>query len=1114
MYKRPQPGENDEDIIKLQKEFYENKVSQNIQPAAKFSAVNPHVPPPEVDQNDEPPQLSNTFEEIPSFPNIGNIVENPEQKLQLFEPKFLQKSGFPAAKRRDTSLKSAKGSIFSQQIKKIKVENASTSKPIDIQKALPGESFVLTGEDKDTIHQENVNIISQMTQEEIIEERDRLLATMDPAIVTYLKTRRQKAIKKEAIEKVGVIEEQKRAAENIKMDDIEAISDILTQPKAEKWIHFDRMETSKLAWMKDIDINMEKSIAGYEARFDFNGFLCPFEEKEINEKNRALYHHGEEPNRPGYTLQELFQLSRSNITQQKITALNSIANLLSLESSGIYDGIVDIPIEQIFFVLRFCFDDNSPFVLNAAVKALRNLFYYPIDEASLDSLLGFCIGNVQPTLCSEEDIEDDETVNDQQLAETNLVKCLARTEILTRIKYIINTVKPPIETISYVLEILIRLSRDSMRIAKKVFGDDDLIGCILQHFVPKVYKENLSNLNYGVPMKQAVKLCRILSGRSRDIAEKFVNKYNIMDSIIMYISNQHFSANTIGVQLQTECLHFWAILISYNFTYEHFTLIEPILLQTINFHYNNTDLNTSSYSMQGHFGAIINLLTCVAKQQFSLILPYLQLINLCLEKYIHQFCSLNNFLCGKLIIISSLLQFTSSIIYHKSIVNGEKINYLIKNVLSSEGFQVVTSKIRSGSNILTSHETHKPSKNLISVESSVWNASEHIVPVLQTNSCIPFLNCLSSFIKNTDDKELKLQYLNHNNNLTSNWFTKIESELIMNLLKISYDIHQMLDTSTHYVIAVRCLCIFNSQQKEDIEFLFKNIIFNKNYYPGDILLKNLNIAEQEPFVNECLNYLDQIFETYIEVLGLRNEIKKNNFSIDVKIGNVIPLDWIYSPIIVLYANSQKNEITLSEDKMVFIICNCLRWVFIYETYFSDLSLMINPTDKFCRLACVFLTSDDVFFVPEVHDILEKNLKLFIKSNLDDLDFKKSVHGLSDFQDLYKQLLEQYQGVSYGDNLFSNFILIPLMQRANLQYRKTFWSEYSGITQICRITTENLMCSIKIFLEPSETDISLLKCYRKFILGRAVPDDRVLKIISKYHLDTFVTNKREQKMSQN
>lgn len=108
-----------------------------------------------------------------------------------------------------------------------------------------------------------------------------------------------------------------------------------------------------------------------------------------------------------------------------------------METSGIYDDVIDLPFEQIFFVLRFCVDDNTPSVLSAAVKAITNLFYYKIDEICVDSLLGFGIGIVQPMLMAENaDKEDDETINDQQLAEINLVKCLVRTGILTRIRYI------------------------------------------------------------------------------------------------------------------------------------------------------------------------------------------------------------------------------------------------------------------------------------------------------------------------------------------------------------------------------------------------------------------------------------------------------------------------------------------------------------------------------------------------------------------------------------------------------------------------------------------------------------------------------------------------------
>lgn len=136
-----------------------------------------------------------------------------------------------------------------------------------------------------------------------------------------------------------------------------------------------------------------------------------------------------------YVYMKIYLNFRSSVLQQKILALNTIANILSLYFTGVYDDILDLPIEQIFFVIRFCLDENTPAVLNASIKAMRNLFLSQVDEVCLDSLLGFGLGFVQPILAIDNDMEDDNTVNDQQLAEKNLVKCLTRTEILTRIRY-------------------------------------------------------------------------------------------------------------------------------------------------------------------------------------------------------------------------------------------------------------------------------------------------------------------------------------------------------------------------------------------------------------------------------------------------------------------------------------------------------------------------------------------------------------------------------------------------------------------------------------------------------------------------------------------------------
>lgn len=207
---------------------------------------------------------------------------------------------------------------------------------------------------------------------------------------------------------------------------------------------------------------------------------------------------------------------------------------------------------------------------------------------------------------------------------------------------------------------------------------------------------------------------------------------------------------------------------------------------------------------------------------------------------------------------------------------------------------------RSNSNILCKQEPHKPCKNLLTAEAAVWNTSEHIVQILQTNSCLPFLNSLSKFIHNTDSNEvsiiydtililtklklqLKILFLRNENlnkyfeqirlaktyNFTSNWFTTIESEFLINVLKISYSICKSIDTSIFYDIAVKCLCVFNSRQKEDVEYILKNIIFNKHYYPSHTLLENLEIREENSILKDCVDNLNNIFTTYIQVLALR-----------------------------------------------------------------------------------------------------------------------------------------------------------------------------------------------------------------------------------------------------
>lgn len=114
-------------------------------------------------------------------------------------------------------------------------------------------------------------------------------------------------------------------------------------------------------------------------------------------------------------------------------------------------------------------------------------------------------------------------------------------------------------------------------------------------------------------------------------------------------------------------------------------------------------------------------------------------------------------------------------------------------------------------------------------------------------------------------------------------------------------------------------------------------------------------------------------------------------SLDVKTGNVIPVDWIYSPIILLYSNQEKDKSIMVEESQVFVIVNCLRWLYIYEMYFPHLSALIKSTDCFCRLACIFLANDSLFLNNDVQRLLSMCLKNLLKREKD-INFDDRIQG--------------------------------------------------------------------------------------------------------------------------
>lgn len=141
------------------------------------------------------------------------------------------------------------------------VNEERTSEAKDVIK-LPEQSYILQGQESRQIHEENLRLLSGMSQEEIIKERQKLIETMDPAIIAYLKSKRAK---QKVETRNPSIKEQNEAAD-VDIEEIETPAELLKQPKAEKWLNFDVVESNKLAWMKNVVVPKIEKDKQYEAR--------------------------------------------------------------------------------------------------------------------------------------------------------------------------------------------------------------------------------------------------------------------------------------------------------------------------------------------------------------------------------------------------------------------------------------------------------------------------------------------------------------------------------------------------------------------------------------------------------------------------------------------------------------------------------------------------------------------------------------------------------------------------------------------------------------------------------------------------------------------------------
>ncbi len=255
--------------------------------------------------------------QLPKVQVLKDVVEKCEIQERKVED-LKRENPFPEVFQRTKSLKaSGSGSIFAQQLRKAKMvreetaEKPSVKLPPFLNQSSTIAQAVLGETEAKKIHQENLQKLSSMTEEDILREQQQLLQNLDPKLVALLKNKKQTALSSKQV----VVEAKPVDQTRVEVEpEVEEIKEL----KNSKWVHMDRVEKEKVQWMSSLPPIKEISGESFQARFDFQGHLLP---ASVDlPVTSALHHHGEEPERAGYSINELMLLS---MMQQYLTKLET-----------------------------------------------------------------------------------------------------------------------------------------------------------------------------------------------------------------------------------------------------------------------------------------------------------------------------------------------------------------------------------------------------------------------------------------------------------------------------------------------------------------------------------------------------------------------------------------------------------------------------------------------------------------------------------------------------------------------------------------------------------------------------------------------------------------------
>ncbi|KAI6660272.1 hypothetical protein LOD99_10410 [Oopsacas minuta] len=978
-----------------------------------------------------------------------------------------------------------------------------------------------------------------MTKEEILEEQEKLRASLDPNLLNFLQNRkRKKDIPSEEINKELSLTPQLESS-NLNAEVLELIG----EAKRQKWKHFDTIEPEKLEWMQTNESESEK-LDSSQPRFNFEGQFIQLDNDRHLET--GLFHHGDEITRPGYTLEELVHLADSSFQSQKILSLQTLAFIARNAQNDIFSEkhldsnllkiLMDIGIPMIF---RIAMDNPTLSIICIGILGIRNLLVNTNDCDFIDKIkfttLGISLPLLNTNSQSSKDEEQDST--DLELLQEDLVQGLIKTNILTRIKYIIETVRPPPTSIVCCLEILTHITRYAKSTAIQVVSADKLLELILRNFLPFMVTFEKEAGSYGQCCVEVVKLCYHLVVVNKVCANLLVGKVRLFETLLQFAllePNNFTENNTQITELIISSLQTLRALACYGIGIDYFQTGYETFVQKLQYNLtkytelNENDMNCLASLIQ-YISEISLALAFSKEHSIELINPIIQLILGISQKATLSLQVELKFSQQR--IVSAVFYFFT-ILTHKSIIS--KFQSPVELVSHLESY--TTTQYTS---IYQNKLLRLLFNNLLNLSVNS-NTSIQYSPTLLRNTEVSNEYIITTdLIYNLISFQMSISFQLSHLKIQSLYHTTGLYDVIIKYLRSIVAQYNRTQTSPAFYLQeipiIYKLMVLYERQLEFEVTLCHDLIFllTTNLYPG-----------QDYYLNNLINYylfkpkfyqknakltsdeLQSILRTYTALLQFvnvtpstiddseavynRNRVSINSLSLPTFTTPLFPIDWLTMPIFILYNKEEsKPNIPGGFQTHLRFLTDCLKYYNWIETNDIEFLNVMYPSTRIARVL-VALMLGDIFLTDEISLELTKILQTYSRKEfIKKIDFTQ-IQGVTNFCELYSEICSHFTSVSFGDPTYAQFILLPLISNPPTSIKLIIWQNNTEIFRLFPIPIQDISLPITGLLEPYETETQVLTCMIQMLLQNKLRAtwSPIFYFIAIHHIRHFIRTEPE------